>query len=70
MKIRPMRAELLRADGRTDEHDMMNIIVAFRNFVNAPKNGRTITHIRLYRFNVTMYEHVYCLDSGEPQQTT
>jgi len=31
MEIRPLRAELLHADGRTD--------MAFRNFANAPKNG-------------------------------
>jgi hypothetical protein len=35
MKIRPVGAELLHADGRTD---MTNLIVAFRNFANAPKN--------------------------------
>jgi hypothetical protein len=35
MKIRPVRAELFHAVGRTD---MMKLIVAFRNFVDAPKN--------------------------------
>jgi len=35
MKIRPMEAELFRADRRTD---MTKLIVAFRNFANAPKN--------------------------------
>jgi hypothetical protein len=29
--------ELFHADGQTD---MMNLIVAFRNFANAPKNGQ------------------------------
>ena len=33
MKIRPLGADLLRTDGRTD----MKLIVAFRNFENAPK---------------------------------
>ena len=33
MKIRPLRAELFHADGRTDRH--MKLIVAFRNFANA-----------------------------------
>jgi hypothetical protein len=33
VKIRPVTAELFHADGRGD----MNIIVAFRNFANAPK---------------------------------
>jgi len=35
MKIRPVGAELFRADGRTD---MMKITVAFRNFADEPKN--------------------------------
>jgi hypothetical protein len=43
MKIRPMVAELFHADrrteGRTDgQKDMTMLIVAFRNFTNAPKN--------------------------------
>jgi hypothetical protein len=38
MKIRPVGTELLRADGRTD---MMKPIVAFPNFVKAPKNKFT-----------------------------
>jgi len=33
MKIRPMGAELLYADGQTD---VTNLIFAFRNFANAP----------------------------------
>ena len=37
MKIRPVGADLFRADGRTDPHD--EVIVAFRNFLNVPKNG-------------------------------
>jgi hypothetical protein len=42
MKIRPTGAELFRADGRADgrtdgQTDMANLIVAFRNFANAPK---------------------------------
>jgi hypothetical protein len=35
MKIRPVGAELFHADRRTD---MTKLIVAFRNFANAPKN--------------------------------
>jgi len=38
MKIRPVGAELFYADRRTD---MSKLIVAFRNFVKAPKNGIT-----------------------------
>jgi hypothetical protein len=34
MKIRPVGAELFLADGQTD---MMQPIVAFRNFANPPK---------------------------------
>jgi hypothetical protein len=36
MKIRPAGADLFHADGRTDK---MKLIVAFRNFVDAPKMG-------------------------------
>ena len=39
MKIRPVGAELFHADGRTD---MTKLIVAFRNFVDAPKIGCTM----------------------------
>jgi hypothetical protein len=47
MKVRTMGSELLHADGRTDKRtdgqtDMMKLIVAFRNFANAPKNGKCI----------------------------
>jgi hypothetical protein len=35
MKIRPVRAELFHADGRTD---ITKLVVAFRNFADAPKN--------------------------------
>jgi len=38
MKIRPLRTELFRADGRTDgETELTKLIVAFRNFAKAPK---------------------------------
>ena len=37
MKIRPVGAELFHADGRTDGRtDMLDLIIALRNFVNAP----------------------------------
>jgi hypothetical protein len=40
IKIRPVKAELFRADGRTDRQtDLKKLIVAFRNFAYAPKNG-------------------------------
>ena len=36
MKMRPVGAGLFYADGQTD---MTKLIVAFRNFANAPKKG-------------------------------
>jgi hypothetical protein len=42
MKILPAVAELFIADGRTGRRVDMTLIVAFHNFVNAPKNGRPI----------------------------
>jgi hypothetical protein len=36
MKNRPVGAELFHADGQTD---MTKVMVAFRNFANARKNG-------------------------------
>jgi len=42
MKIRPVRAELFRADRRTD---MTKLWVIFRNCANAPKNARNVTAI-------------------------
>jgi hypothetical protein len=39
VKIPPVGADSIHADGWTDRHtDMTKLIVAFRNFVNAPKN--------------------------------
>ena len=51
MKIRPMGAELLRADRRTDgrggkQTDMTKLMVAFRNFANAPDIG--VDHIGMF----------------------
>ena len=37
MEIRSVGAEMFQADGRTDK---AKLIVAFRNFANAPKNER------------------------------
>ena len=39
MKIRPVGAELFHADGRTD---MTKLVVALRNFANAPKKPRQL----------------------------
>jgi len=40
IKIRPVGTELFHADRRTcgERTDMTKLIVAFRNFANAPKN--------------------------------
>jgi hypothetical protein len=39
MKIRPVEAELYHEDTQTDEQrDMTKLIIAFRNFANAPKS--------------------------------
>ena len=40
MKILPVGIEFLHADGRTDRH-MTKLIVAFRNFENAPNIERS-----------------------------
>jgi hypothetical protein len=42
-KIRPVGAEFFHAEGRTDgQIDMTKLIVTFRNFMNAPKNGERL----------------------------
>jgi len=39
MKIRPVEAELFHKSGRTDgQADMTKLVVAFRDFVNAPSD--------------------------------
>jgi hypothetical protein len=41
MKIRPVGAELFHADGQADgQTDMTKLIVAFRNFANAPNKSK------------------------------
>ena len=47
MKIHPVGAKLLCADGQTD---MMKLIVIFHNFVNAHKNDNSIRKIDLNKF--------------------
>jgi hypothetical protein len=42
MKIHPVGAELFHADGRTEK---TKLIFAFRNSVNAPKNGVSLNAI-------------------------
>jgi hypothetical protein len=44
MKIRPVGAELFHADRRTDT---TKLIVAFRNFANAPKKNSVDSQTRI-----------------------
>jgi hypothetical protein len=48
MKIRPMGAELVHADGQTN---MKKLIVAFRNLANAPKkiDERPTKHYKIIK---------------------
>ena len=39
MKIRPVGAELFHAERRTDKRRDTKLIVAFRNFANAPEKS-------------------------------
>jgi hypothetical protein len=41
MKIRPVGTELFQVDGQPD---MTKLIVAYRNFANAPKNSALCSH--------------------------
>ena len=47
MKIRPVGTELFHADGLTD---MAKLIVAFRNFANAPKKHYLLNFLFFQRF--------------------
>jgi len=38
MKIHQLLVELFHAGGRKDGHDVTKLLVAFRNFANAPQN--------------------------------
>ena len=42
MKIRPVGAELFQGDGQTDSPYMTKLIVAFRNFANAPNSDYSV----------------------------
>jgi hypothetical protein len=49
MEVRPVESELFHADRR---RDITKLIVTFRNFANAPKNGSEIavSPLGLYTF--------------------
>jgi hypothetical protein len=53
MKIRPVVAVLFHMDGRTD---LTKVIVAFQNFVNAPK-----THLNYVTWHLNYYIFDYHL---------
>jgi hypothetical protein len=66
MKIRAVGAELFLADRRTD----MKLIVAFRNFANAPKKRLDLpvyrdSTINLGIFNSRIYTSLYKYTNGE-----
>ena len=49
MKICTMGAELFHVDGGPDRRtDLTKLIVDYRNFANAPKNGRFSICIQFY----------------------
>jgi hypothetical protein len=43
MKIRPVGTELYLKDGR---RDIMKLIIAYRNFANAPKHKKCLSHLQ------------------------
>jgi hypothetical protein len=49
VKIGPVGAELFHVERGTDGQ-MTKLIVAFRNFANAPENGKVVDSSRLYRW--------------------
>jgi len=60
MKILPVGAEFFHADGRTD---MTKLKVAFRNFLNAPKNPAAVSSITLLELiNILILS---CLDTHD-----
>ena len=58
MKIRPVKAELFLADGRTDRRaDMTKLTVAFRNFATAPRRAHRLFHNLCRRYNNQLVCH-------------
>jgi hypothetical protein len=57
MKIRIVEAELFHANGRTDgQTNMTKVILGFRNFANAPKDGCRLMKVPLE--NNILYKHI------------
>ena len=59
MKIRPVGAEFFPEDGRTD---VTKLIVAFRNFANAPKKSSSYVCVCMYIYiYIYIYVFIYML---------
>jgi len=67
LKIRPVGAELIHADGRTD---VAKLTVAFRNFTNAPKHTAKRTQSRTVRHSLTACQHSKMHQPGKPDTPT
>jgi hypothetical protein len=56
VKIRAVEADLFLADGEMDKRtDMMQLIIAFRNFGKAPKNGHPLVLEYEFHFSSASY---------------
>ena len=68
MEVRLVGTDLMHAVGQTDRQaDMAKLIVAFRNFVNAPKNSTFSPHSVFSVFTAryvlpTQRIYVFCVD--------
>jgi hypothetical protein len=55
MKIRPVGAELFHSDGHKERQtDLTKLIVAIRNFANAPKSAELILYSALWFLNTLL----------------
>jgi hypothetical protein len=74
MKIRPVGAELLHADRRTDgrtdgRSELTKLIVAFRNFAHAPKsNSDEFTDLKAADYICAGVSGKLCLPKSVVQQ--
>jgi len=69
MKIRPLGAELFHADGQTDGRTDGQIIVAFRNFANAPKNSHIFQCLLTISFHIKLHRNCSCDQEVEKEHT-
>jgi hypothetical protein len=72
MKIRPVGAELFRADGQTDRQTAMTkLIVAFRNLSSTPnKWNKNVARMEQYHLPLLAFQYQLSepLDLGRPKQ--